>query len=69
VHDPTSLRNRLLEWHTRLASHVKSFKPVSADEHPDQCFMQSLLADIRTVIDGALEIELQRWQATRKPAG
>jgi hypothetical protein len=63
VHDPSSLRNRLLEWHAKLASNLETFEPASNDERRDQSFMESLLANIRVVIERAIEIESRRWQA------
>jgi hypothetical protein len=69
VHDPNSLRNRLLEWHAKLASNCGNFAPVSDDERLDQNFMESLLANIQIVIERAIELESRRWQAIRKPAG
>jgi len=69
VHDPSSLRTRLLEWHAKLASNLEGFSPTSDDERRDRSHMESLLATIRVVIERAIEIESWRWQATHKPAG
>lgn len=68
VDDPTALRNRLFEWHARLTAKLKSFTPASPAEHRDRRLMNSRLADIVALIDRALEIESQRWQASRNPA-
>ena len=69
VHDPSTLRTRLLEWHAKLASNLERFAPTSDDERRDCRFMESLLATIRVVIDHAIEIESRRWQAIHKPTG
>jgi hypothetical protein len=68
VHDPGSLRHRLLEWHAKLASNLEDFAPTSDDERRDRSFMESSLANIRVVIEGAIEIESRRWQAIHRPA-
>lgn len=66
VHDPASLRSKLLEWHAKLVSIVERFTPVSASEHEDLRFMKSLLADIRAVIERAIKVEGQRFRCDPK---
>lgn len=64
VHDPASLRKRLLEWQTRLGSKVEQFAPVSDAEHEDLRFMKSLVAAIRAIIERAIKVEDQRRQSS-----
>jgi hypothetical protein len=68
VHDPSLLRNLLLEWHAKLAASLGKFAPTSEDERLDQSFMESSLADILVLIERATEIESRRWQAIHKTA-
>jgi hypothetical protein len=66
VHDPQSLRTRLFEWHAKLAVKVEDFAPTSNAENHDLQFMQSLVADIRVVIERAVEMECQRWETSHQ---
>ncbi len=61
VNDPESLKGRLLEWHAKLAARVEHFAPASEAEQTDLAFMRSLVANMRSLIDRAIEIESRRW--------
>jgi|SRR5947209_1364757 len=65
VDDPESLRRRLLEWHAELAAGVERFRPSAAAERADLEFMRSLVADMQSLIQRAMAVELHRWQGSR----
>ena len=65
VHDPASLRARLLEWHAGLAAGVARFAPSTPDEASDLEFMHSVAGRMRELVERACAVEQARWQASR----
>lgn len=65
VSDPTSLRARLLEWHSGLAAGVERFAPATPGEAADSEFMRSVVGRMREMVERACVVEQARWQAAR----
>ncbi len=66
VHNPESLRCRIQEWHEKLTAALEQFVPASDAEARDQAYMRTLVAEMRTLIDRAIDIEGKRCEAQKR---
>ncbi len=66
VNDPASLRLRILEWHTVIIEKVDRFIPATEDEAMDSKLMQSLVEDLKSLIEMACAVEQARWLSAKK---
>lgn len=60
VHNPESLRRSLLAWHAALVALLEKFVLASEAEEADMAFMRSNVAELRSLIDRAVEVESRR---------
>lgn len=70
VHDPSSLRTWLIEWHEKVASSAARFSP----RHPMPKIatggsLESLLAAMRKLTEDAIAMESRRWQSSQADNG
>lgn len=61
VTDPTSLRLRLLEWHSGLVAGVETFVPATPAEVEDLEYMRIVSARMRALTERSCEIEKVRF--------
>ncbi len=62
---PATLRRRLLEWHSKLASGVEEFIPETTAEADDLSYMRAIAEEICDLVERSCRIEEARCQAPK----